>query len=144
MNTSSMLARTVPRQCDDSDSSDTKPVVVNISTGINENPEKMMLALFTAESALAAGKRVLMFVSLDAVDAMFPHGVENVIPCDGCPSLEKLMRQIARAGVEIYVCPVCLKARRLDPAGLIDPAAPAGTARMMAWIGDHDATVFSF
>lgn len=123
---------------------DKKSVIVNISTGISENPEKMMLALFTAESALAAGKRVLMFVSLDAVHWMLPQGAENVIPCEGCPSLEKLTRQVIRAGVEIYICPVCLKARHLSSQDLVKPAEAAGTARMMQWLGDRDATVFSF
>lgn len=145
MNDRAMPEKAEPRQSDNgSDNNDKKSVIVNISTGINENPEKMMLALFTAESALAAGKRVLMFVSLDAVNAMYPRGVENVIPCDDCPSLEKLTRQVVRAGVEIYVCPVCLKARHLEAADLVEPAEPAGTARMLEWIGDRDATVFSF
>jgi predicted peroxiredoxin len=117
---------------------------VNLSTGISDDPERMMLGLFTAESALAAGKRVLIFLSLEAVRAVTPGALADVIPCEGCPSLEKLYKQVVRAGVEIYVCPMCLNAREIDAEALIAPAVPAGTARMMEWIGKPDASVFSF
>jgi predicted peroxiredoxin len=119
-------------------------VVVNLATGIEENPERVMLAMFAAESALAHNKRTLLFVSLGAVLTMFPGALEGKIPCEGCPSLDKLLKQLVRAGVEIYVCPMCLKARHLDPEELVGPAVPAGTAQMMEWIGDQDATVFSY
>lgn len=121
-----------------------RPVVVNLATGIEENPERVMLAMFAAESALASGKRTLLFASLEAVLTMYPGALEGKIPCEGCPSLDKLLKQLTRAGIEIYVCPMCLRARHLDPDELVDPAVPAGTAQMMEWIGDQDATVFSF
>ena len=121
-----------------------KPVVVNLATGIEENPERVMLAMFAAESALASGKRTLLFLSLEAILLMFPGALEGEIPCEGCPSLDKLFRQLVRAGIEIYVCPMCLRARHLDPEDLVEPAVPAGTAQMMKWIGDRDATVFSY
>ena len=127
------------------DETDTRqPVVVNLATGIQENPERVMLAMFAAESALAAGKRTLLFLSLEAILLMFPGALEGEIPCEGCPSLDKLFRQLVRAGIEIYVCPMCLRARHLDPEDLVEPAVPAGTAQMMSWIGDRDATVFSY
>ncbi|MBI2691153.1 MAG: DsrE family protein [Solirubrobacterales bacterium] len=128
-----------------SDKSDTRrPVVVNLATGIEENPERVMLAMFAAESALASGKRTLLFVSLEAVLTMYPGALEGEIPCEGCPSLDKLFKQLTRAGIEIYVCPMCLRARHLDSDELVDAAVPAGTAQMMEWIGEQDATVFSF
>jgi predicted peroxiredoxin len=121
-----------------------RPVVINLATGIEENPERVMLAMFAAESALASGKRTLLFVSLEAILLMFPGALEGEIPCEGCPSLDKLFRQLVRAGIEIYVCPMCLRARHLDAKDLVEPAIPAGTAQMMKWIGDRDATVFSY
>lgn len=121
-----------------------RPVVVNLATGVKENPERVMLAMFAAESALAKDKRTLLFLSLEAVLLVFPGALEDEIPCEGCPSLDKLFRQLVRAGIEIYVCPMCLRARHLDPAELVEPAIPAGTAQMMEWIGDQDASVFSY
>ncbi|MBJ7458525.1 MAG: DsrE family protein [Thermoleophilaceae bacterium] len=127
------------------DKTDTRrPVVVNLATGIEENPERVMLAMFAAESALAKGKRTLLFLSLESVLLMYPGALEGKIPCEGCPSLDKLFRQLVRAGIEIYVCPMCLRARHLDPAELVEPAVAAGTAQMMEWIGENDASVFSF
>lgn len=119
-------------------------MVVNLATGIEENPERVMLAFFAAESALAQGKQVLMFLSLDAVRIGLPDHIKGVIPCAGCPALDKLYRQTVRAGLEFFACPVCLDARAIDRDALADPVTPAGTARMMEWIGPGDATVFSY
>lgn len=119
-------------------------VVVNLATGIRENVERVMLAFFAAEAALAQGKQVLMFVSLDAVRIGVPGHIKGVIPCEGCPALDKLYNQVTRAGIEIYACPVCLDAREIDRETLLPDVRPAGTAKMMEWIGPGDATVFSF
>lgn len=119
-------------------------VVVNLATGIEENAERVMLAFFAAESALAQGKQVLLFISLDAVRIGVPGHIKGVIPCEGCPALDKLYNQITRAGIEIYACPVCLKAREIDRDTLLPEVRAAGTEKMMEWIGPGDATVFSF
>lgn len=119
-------------------------VVVNLATGIEENAERMMLAFFVAESALAQGREVLLFLSLDAVRIGVPGHIKGVIPCEGCPALDKLYNQIVRGGIEIFACPVCLDARGIDREGLLTDVKPAGTAKMMDWIGAGDATVFSY
>lgn len=119
-------------------------VVVNLATGIEENAERAMLAFFVAESALAQGREVLMFLSLEAVRIGIPDEIKGVIPCEGCPALDKLYNGVARAGIEIYACPVCLNAREIDREGLLPEVKPAGTEKMMEWIGTGDATVFSY
>jgi predicted peroxiredoxin len=126
--------------------SETQPgkVVVNLATGIKENAERAMLAFFVAESALAQGREVLMFLSLEAVRIGIPGEIKGVIPCEGCPALDKLYNEVVRAGIEIYACPVCLNAREIDRDGLLPEVKPAGTAKMMEWIGPGDATVFSY
>lgn len=103
-----------------------------------------MLAFFTAESALAEGRQVLLFLSLEAVRIGVPGHIKGVVPCDGCPALDRLYNQVTRAGVEIFACPVCLKARDIDAGTLLPDVEPGGTAKMMKWIGSGDATVFSF
>lgn len=119
-------------------------VVVNLATGLEENRERVMLAFFAAESALAQGKRVLLFISLDAVRIGIPGHIDGVIPCVGCPTLDKLYNQLTRAGIEIYACPICLNARAIERSSLLPDVRPAGTAEMMKWIGPGDATVFSY
>lgn len=119
-------------------------VVVNLATGIEENAERVMMAFFVTESALAEGKRVLMFLSLDAVRIGVPGHIKDVISCEGCPTLDKLYNQVTRAGAEIYACPICLNAREIDRETLLPAVRPAGTAKMMEWIGAGDAMVFSY
>lgn len=103
-----------------------------------------MLAFFAVESALAQGKKVLLFISLEAVRIGIPGHIDGVIPCEGCPTLDRLYNQVTRAGVEIYACPVCLNARKIERETLLPEVRPAGTAEMMEWIGEGDATVFSY
>lgn len=119
-------------------------VVVNLATGIEENAERAMLAFFAAESALNEGHEVLMFLSLDAVQIGVPGTIKGVVPCEGCPTLDRLFNQVKRLGVEIFACPVCLDARKIDRETLLEPVRPAGTAKMMQWIGPEAATVFSY
>jgi hypothetical protein len=42
------------------------------------------------------------------------------------------------------VCPICFDARRLDKDGLLANAELAGTVPMWDWIGEDDATTFSY
>lgn len=119
-------------------------VVVNLATGIEENPERAMLAFFVAESALNEGHEVLMFLSLEAVRIGVPGTIDGIIPCEGCPTLDKLYRLVTRLGIEIYACPVCLDARQIERDGLLPEVKPAGTAKVMKWTGPQAATVFSY
>ncbi|MBI5311130.1 MAG: DsrE family protein [Actinobacteria bacterium] len=119
-------------------------VVVNLATGIDENPERAMLAFFVAESALNEGHEVLMFLSIEAVRIAVPGTINGVVPCEGCPTLDKLYNLVTRLGVEIYACPVCLDARKIDREGLLPNVKPAGTEKMIKWTGSQPATVFSY
>lgn len=119
-------------------------VVVNLATGIEENPERAMLAFFVAESALGEGREVLIFLSLEAVRIGVPGTIDGIVPCEGCPTLDKLYKLVTRMGAEFYACPVCLDARQIDREGLLPNVKPAGTAKMMKWTGPQAATVFSY
>lgn len=119
-------------------------VVVNLATGIEENPERAMLAFFVAESALKEGREVLIFLSLEAVRIGVPGTIKGIVPCEGCPTLDRLYNQVVRLGAELYACPVCLDARKIDRDAMLPDVKPAGTAKMMTWIGPQPATVFSY
>lgn len=42
------------------------------------------------------------------------------------------------------MCPICFDARKLDKGQLIDGAELGGTIPMWQWIGDENATTFSY
>jgi len=42
------------------------------------------------------------------------------------------------------VCPVCFNAKQLDKASLLPNAELAGSVRLWEWIGEDQATTFSY
>jgi predicted peroxiredoxin len=117
-------------------------VVINLATGL-EDAERVTLAFLTGEAALRQGRPVTLFLTKEAVRLALPGHAEG-IACDGCPPLERLFEQFRDGGGELLVCPICFNARKLDEADLVDHARIGGATPMWEWIGDGDATVFSY
>src|SRR5881398_624771 len=117
-------------------------VVINLATGL-EDAERVTVAFLVGGAALEKGKRVAMFLTKEAVRLGLP-GHAEAIACDGCPPLSRLFQQFADGGGELLVCPICFNARKLDEASLVANARLAGATPLWEWIGDDDATVFSY
>src|SRR6266545_5449099 len=116
-------------------------VVVNLATGL-EDPERVTVAFLVAGAAAEQGREVAMFMTKEAVRLGLP-GTAQGVACDGCPPLERLFEQYAAAGGQLFVCPICLKSRKLDGAQLVANARVAGATLLWEWIGEG-ATVFSY
>lgn len=116
-------------------------VVVNLATGM-EDPERVLVAFLVATAALDQGKEVVVWATKDAVRLGLP-GEASGVACEGCPPLERLVDQFATGGGELWLCPICLKARSLDGAELVAHASVAGATPMLEWAGDQ-ALVFSY
>ena len=58
--------------------------------------------------------------------------------------LATLVQQYADGGGNLLVCPICFNARKLDQAQLVANAQLGGATPLWQWIGDEDATVFSY
>lgn len=117
-------------------------VVINLATGL-EDPERVTVAFLVATAAVDKGKQVGMFLTKDAIRLGLPGHAEGVA-CDGCPPLERLFEQYADGGGELLVCPICLNSRGLEGSELVANARMAGATPLWEWIGDDDATVFSY
>jgi len=115
--------------------------VISLTTGL-EDAEKVTVAFLVAVGAAEQGRQTLMFLTKEAVRLALP-GTAEAVACDGCPSLAQLFQQYAEAGGELFVCPICFKARKLDESGLVANARIAGATPLWEWIGDA-ATVFSY
>lgn len=121
--------------------SDNDKVVINLTTG-HEDADKVTVAFLIGTAALAKGKSVTMFLTKEAVRIGLP-GYAEAVEVAGAPPVERLFEQYVDGGGELFVCPICFQARRLDEAQLVPPARLAGATPLMDWIGEG-ATVFSY
>lgn len=117
-------------------------VVINLATGL-EDAERVMAAFLVGGAAAEKGKQVTMFLTKDAVRLALPDEAKGAA-CDNCPPLERLFEQYAQAGGELLACPICITARGLEGATLVENARVAGATPLWDWIGDESATVFSY
>lgn len=117
-------------------------VVINLATGL-EDPERVTVAFLVGGAALDAGRKVAFFLTKEAVRIALP-GVATGEACGGCPPLERLFAQVAEKGGELLVCPICFNAKGLEGSELVANARLAGATPLWEWIGDGQATVFSY
>lgn len=117
-------------------------LLVNLATGL-EDPERVTVAFLVGGAGVQKGKQVAMFLTKEAVLLALP-GHAEAVACEGCPPLRRLFEQYAEGGGELLVCPICFNARKLDESALVANARLAGATPMLDWIGDDEATVFSY
>jgi len=115
--------------------------VINLATG-HEDADRVTVAFLVATAGLEAGKQVVMFLTKEAVRLATP-GYADAIESAGAPPVAKLFGQFADRGGELYVCPICFDARKLDADELVPNARLAGATPLWEFIGDG-ATVFSY
>jgi predicted peroxiredoxin len=115
--------------------------VINLTTG-HEDADAVTVAFLVATAALAKERRVVMFLTKEAVRIGLP-GYADAIESAGAPPVAKLFDQFAQGGGELYVCPICFEARKLDSDALVANATLAGATSLWEFIGDG-ATVFSY
>lgn len=83
---------------------------------INEAPyanDKAWNALRLAQTALASGNQVKVFLMGDAVYL----ARRNQQPRAGQPNLEKLLAELLEKGVRVCVCTTCVNSRTYEPTG---------------------------
>jgi predicted peroxiredoxin len=116
--------------------------VVSLVTGL-EDAERVTVALLVAVGAAESGRPTLMFLAKEAV-RLAVRDIAVGTACEGCPTIPDLLARYHTAGGRILVCPLCVNAKRLQDAPLIDGASIGGTVPMWEWIGDEGATTFSY
>jgi predicted peroxiredoxin len=119
-----------------------RKVVVNLATG-HEDADRVTVAFLVATAALEQGREVAMFTTKEAVRLGLP-GYADAIESAGSPPVSRLFKQYLEGGGELLLCPICFKARGLDEEAIVDGARVAGATPLWQWIGDQDATVFSY
>jgi predicted peroxiredoxin len=125
----------------DTASTNGQKVVVNLTSG-HEDADLVTVAFLVGTAALAAGKQVIMFLTKEAVRLALP-GYADAVEVAEAPPVARLFQQYAEGQGQLYVCPVCFNARKLDDQAIVDNARLAGATPLWEWIGDG-ATVFSY
>ena len=85
---------------------------VSLSFG-KDNTDKATVAFVVANAALASGKEVVVFLSIEAVH-LSQQGYADAIHEEGFAPLKELMENYAKEGGKMYVCSPCFKKRKLD------------------------------
>jgi predicted peroxiredoxin len=116
--------------------------VINLTTGL-EDAEKVTVAFLVAVAAAEQGRPTLMFCTKEAVRLAL-DGIAHGVACEGCPSLQDLMKRYEAANGKLLICPICFNAKRLDDQALVANATLGGTVPLWEWIGDESATTFSY
>ncbi|MEO3786185.1 DsrE family protein [Actinocorallia sp. B10E7] len=119
-----------------------RKAVVSLSTGL-EDAERVTIAMLVAVGAAEQGRQTLIFLTKEAVRLAL-EGFAVGTACEGCPPLSDLFDRYARAGGAFLVCPICFDAKKLPSSGLLPNAELGGTVPMWQWIGDAEATTFSY
>jgi predicted peroxiredoxin len=116
--------------------------VITLNTGL-EDAETVTVAFLVAVGAAEQGRQTLIFLTKEAV-RLATDGFARAVACDGCPPLADLVQRYEKADGQFLVCPICMQARNVDPAGFVTNATAGGTAPMWEWIGDDPAVTFSY
>src|SRR4051794_3866993 len=96
---------------------DNGKVVINLATGL-EDPERVTVAFLVGGAAAEQGKQVVFSLTKEAGLPAVP-GVGEIAACDGCPPLSRLFRQFADHGGQLFACPVCVTARKIDDSSFV-------------------------
>ena len=116
--------------------------VISLTTGL-EDTEKVTVAFLVSVGAAEQGRETLMFLTKEAV-RLAVDGVATGVACEGCPPLRSLLERYASAGGRYLVCPICFDAKGLDKGDLIAGAELGGSVPLWQWIGEDNATTFSY
>lgn len=116
-----------------------KKLIILSTRGLDD--ERGTVAWTIANSGLAAGLDVTMFLTSTGVDLVRKGGVEAVRVNPFDPPLNELIQTFKAKGGTIWVCPPCAKVRGYTEADLIDGVSIKGSTAMHELIKEGAATL---
>lgn len=112
-----------------------------VTTFTNEDPDRVATPLVLANSALANGKDVLIWLTMEGVELAKKGAASTLIPKSFAPVNELLDTYIENGG-RIGICPPCAKTHGLSDENKIDNAELMGAVAMLDETGGRQT--FSF
>jgi predicted peroxiredoxin len=99
-------------------------VLINLSHD-GTVPEAVLTAYLCGVEALRADKHAVMFLTMDGVH-VGRKGFADTIHIDDAPSVANLHDEYVERGGRFFVCPVCIKTRKLQDATWTENVEVAG------------------
>ena len=118
-----------------------KKLAIVASRGLDD--ERATVAFTIANTGIASGQQVTMFMVSSAVDVVRKGAADNVQMNPFDPPMKELIDKFQDGGGRILVCPPCAKVRGYDEDAFIDGVQIVGSPALHAQILDG-ATTLSF
>ena len=117
----------------------TKKLAVVVSRGLVD--ERATVAFTIANTGIASGQLVNMFMVSSAVDVVRKGAADNVRMNPFDPPMKELIDSFQAGGGRILVCPPCAKVRGYSEEDFIDGVEVVGSPALHAQILDGAATL---
>jgi len=117
----------------------TKKLAIVVSRGLDD--ERATVAFTIANTGLAAGQQVTLFMVSAGVDVVRKGAADNVQMNPFDPPLKELIGNFQSNGGRILICPPCAKVRGYGEEDFIDGTQVVGSPALHALILDGAATL---
>jgi len=114
-------------------------LAIVVSRGLND--ERSTVAFTIANTGIASGQQVMLFMVYAAVDVVRKGAADNVRMNPFDPPLKELIDNFQKNGGRILVCPPCAKVRGYAEEDFIDGVQVVGSPALHAQIVDGAATL---
>jgi predicted peroxiredoxin len=116
-----------------------KKLAIVVSRGLDD--ERATVAFTIANTGIASGQQVTMFLVSAAVDVVRKGAADNVRMNPFDAPMKELIDNFQTAGGRILVCPPCAKVRGYGEEDFIDGVQVVGSPALHAQILDGAATL---
>ena len=116
-----------------------KKLAIVVSRGLDD--ERATVAFTVANTGIASGQQVTMFMVSAAVDVVRKGAADNVQMNPFDPPMKELIDNFQNGGGRILVCPPCAKIRGYGEDAFIDGVQVVGSPALHAQILDGAATL---
>lgn len=121
---------------------DRNKVLVVQSNGTG-NAEKAYATFIFSKAALSMGKEVTVFLLMDGV-SIAKRGNAKTVKHPAFDRLDKLMEDVIKKGVHVYVCELSANFRGIKQTDLVNGAKLAGAATYITLLSDPSYAVVNF
>lgn len=109
-----------------------KKFLINCTNGAND-VERATISFVLALSCASHNNETAVFATADAAELCVAGGTDNLV-ADGYEPLSSLVEDFIENGGNIWLCPVCAKAKGISAADLRPGVEIAGAPRTMDFL----------